>query len=353
MSGTAQDINSRFEETPAADQQQQQAADTSNQSQQAAASPEEQKLLDDAAKATADAGKSGGAQLPEDVAKELEELRRYKEQNPVKVEETAEQKAEREKQFQTQLHQFAFEKGLYNAEDLGKLEALKNQADQDVVYSNFKENFKAINPNASDEDIKEAFDSHYHINSENEHLKKLGESRLQNEAKSYRNPYESKFETAKKEFEIQRNIDAKVPDFDKFLQKVVKDYSPDQWTVFKTKDGDEEIPVNYQLTEEDRKAALESLRNSNNFGLFLKDPQQATEFLQKQLEVHHRMAHNDKINKIIFDSGVSRGTKKGSTTGAENPFPLASQKNAANSTDTSDMAELAKSDDVMRDRRFR
>ena len=155
MSATAQEINSRFEETASTDTGQQQGADAgagaADTQSQGVASAEEQKLLDDAAKATADAGKSGGAQLPEDVAKELEELRQYKQQNPIKAEETPEQKVEREKQYQTDLHKFSLEKGLYSAEDLGKMEALKSQADNDVVYSNFKENFKTINPNATDE----------------------------------------------------------------------------------------------------------------------------------------------------------------------------------------------------------
>ena len=347
---TAQDINSRFEETALAVTEQAQT-EAEGAKTDTAASAEEKKLLDDTTQTAADAGKTGGASLPEDVAKELEELRAYKKQYSQQAEETPEQKAEREKQYQTQLHTFAFEKGLYNAEDLGKLESLKSQADTDIVYSNFKENFKTINPAATEEEMKDAFNSHYHVDSENEHLKKLGENRLAAEAANYRTPFQSKFDSAQKEFEIQRGIDAKVPEFDNFLKKVIKDHSPENWAVFKAKDGEEEIPVNFQLSETDREAAYKQLRQSDNFALFLKDPKQAEELLQKQAEAIHRLTHNDKINKAIFDSGVSRGTKKGSTTGAENAFPINSQKGATQQADTTAMEELQKSDDVMRSRR--
>jgi hypothetical protein len=348
MAVSAADINSRFEEeTPVA-----QGAEAGAAAGQPSA--EEQKLLDDAAKVTADAGKAGGAQLPDDVAKELEELRRYKQENSSKPpEDTPEQKAEKDKQYQADLHKFAFDKGLYAPEDLGKLENLKNKQDNDLVYDNFKDNFKTINKDATDEEIKEAYEAHYHINSENEHLKKLGESRIQQEASNYRTPVQSKFDSAKTQFDTQRNIDAKVPEFDGFLDKVIKAHSPENWAVFKTKDGDEEIPVNFQLTEADRKAAYDAIRNSDNFGIFLreKDPKNVEEFIQKQVEAHYRLTHNDKINKAIFDGGVSLGTKKGSTTGADNSFAVNQNKGATQQADISAMEELSKSDDRMRDHR--
>lgn len=355
MAAPAADINAHFEQIEKDQQAAAGAASSGTDAGDKGAGDKtaEEKLLDDTGKAATDAGKTGGSQIPDDVAKELEELRRYKQENPLKQpDETAEQKAEREKQYSANLHKFAFDKGIYSPDDLGKIESLKTQADTDIVFNGFKENFKGINPAATDEEIKEAFDAHYHTNSDNEHLKKLGESRIQQEANNYRNPYNSKLETAKKEFDTQLAINSKVPEFEGFLQKVIKDHSPENWSVFKTKDGEEEVPVNFQLTEADRKKAFDVLRKSDNFELFLGgDPAKAEEYVQKQLEAYYRLEHNDKINKTIFDMGVSRGTKKGSTTGAENAFPIASEKNKTQQSASDTLKELEESDTRLREHR--
>ncbi len=355
MAAPAADINAHFEQVEKEQQAAAGAASSGTDTDDKGATDKtaEEKLLDDTGKTASDAGKTGGSQIPDDIAKELEELRRYKQENSQKQpDETSEQKAEREKQYNANLHKFAFDKGHYSPDDLGKIESLKNQADTDIVFGNFKENFKTINPNATDTEIKEAFDATYHTASDNEHLKKLGESRIQQEANNYRNPYNSKLETAKKEFDTQLAINSKVPEFEGFLQKVIKDHSPENWAVFKTKDGEEEIPVNFQLTEADRKKAFDVLRKSDNFELFLSgDPAKAGEYVQKQLEAYYRLEHNDKINKTIYDMGVSRGTKKGSTTGADNPFPVASDKNKTQQSATDALKELEESEMKMREHR--
>lgn len=276
--------------------------------------------------------------IPDDVQKELAELRAYKEsivnKEPDKTPDQIAKEAELEK---AELIKYSAENDLMKVDDFNKFETLKAKADKDLVFDKFStevkdeitEEVKAENPDATEEEIsakiKEAFEKEFPLESKNAKAKARAEAKLQREAKEIRTPLESTYNTAKERYSESREIVSKIPEFNKLMDDVIKDSTPEKLIV-KTKDGEQEIDIEVELNKEQRAEIEKLFKNEKVFGKYYNsDEKEKGSFkasIQKKIEGYLKANHFDAAVSKGFEQGVKIGTAKGSTVGAKNPFPL-------------------------------
>ncbi len=276
--------------------------------------------------------------LPEDVKQqlaELEELRAFKkaivEKEPEK---TPEQLAKETQIEKANLRKFAIENDLMTDDDFNQFEAYKTKANRDLVFEKFYKERIEDNEALGDDKlegeeleaaIKEDFEQEYKLNSTNEKTKARGEVRLEKEANELRNPYESKYKTAQERYNEEREMRAKYPPFDNFVEQQIKELTPDKLPLFSTKDDEEDIAIDVELTAADREAIGKTFKNPKNFARFMKSGDNLEELknvLQKKINGYIREHKFDEVGKKIFTTAKGIGIRKGSNIGAEQPFAL-------------------------------
>lgn len=273
----------------------------------------------------------------QDLFKELgvESLDALKEKLKPKPEdkpESPEEKEKRESIYQASIQKYAVENGEMKLEDFSKLESLKGKEDQNLVFENWLSGWKEENPDVdpaeADRLAKEEFESEYKLNSENEKAKARGIAKIAKEAKEIRGPLEKAYKSAKENYDEVREGEAIFPEFNKKVTGFIKEHVPEKYTVFKVKDGEEEVPIDVDLTPAERVEILNSvgesiLRNKANYDLYKKGDFKALQDLAKEkTESLISNKYRDTAAQKIAIEFLSRGTKKGSTTGSKNPFPL-------------------------------
>lgn len=236
-----------------------------------------------------------------------------------------EEKQRKEQIEKAELIKYAAENDLMKVEDFNTYESLKVKADRDLVYERFAKELKEEDPELSDEDIKEEFETEYKINSANEKRKAKGLERLQKEAGEIRTPYEAKFQTATSQYNETKELKAQYPKFATFVDNLIGSIS-DKYTVLKVKEGEEEVAIDIELTKEDRDAISKAFKNEKTFYAFFKGGEAGLNDLKTKI--------SQKIDGYIktskFDVAVNKvaetykgiGVKAGSNVGAENPFAL-------------------------------
>lgn len=230
------------------------------------------------------------------------------------------------------------EEGLMNVDEYSAYESVKNKSDRDLVYEKYAADFKEDNPDATDELIKNEFESDYKLGDKNEKLKNRGESRLKKEAEGIRSPLSSKFTAAKNFVDNYRLTTKEEPAFRKFVDDLVLELTPDTMTIAKAKDDEDELDIPVKFTKEQRDEIAKMFKNPKTFAAYIENKDKLKETLSPSL--------TKKINSIIkvnnFDSAVSFafenakkiGIKKGSSVGAEQPFGLVKNIQRANVTPT-------------------
>jgi len=246
-----------------------------------------------------------------------EHLRQQKE-NSIPLEE----KKKQEDLDKANFIKYSTENGLMNPDEITQFESLKNKADRDLVFESFAKEEKEDDPDLSDDEIKEKFENKYDLNSANEKTKARGESKISKEAKELRSPYSSKFENASKEYADAKKMAAKIPEYNKFMDGLVEELTPEKLVLFKAKEGEEEIAVDVDITKEERAAILKDFKNNKNFVTFLDKPEQAKDLLTKKITSFLKVKYFDTVNAKSLEIGKGIGTKQGSTVGANNPFHL-------------------------------
>lgn len=244
---------------------------------------------------------------------------------------TPEQKEKAEALYKLDLKKFAVENGVMKDEDFVQLDTLKAKQDADVVFEKFKEQYKAENPDVSDEDLeqeaKDEFEEEYKLNSKNEKTKERGVSRLAKEAAEIRQPLESSFNSVKERFDNETQLKQIVPKFTEKIGLISNELVPEKKEWFVGKDGEESVPIEVEISPEDRKEIADKvskrLQTSDIFNLYREGKVDeiktiATDYADYLVGQKVRDAGNAKIAEIF----LGRGAAKGSTIGAKNSFAV-------------------------------
>jgi hypothetical protein len=289
--------------------------------------------------------------IPDNVLKELEELRSFKANmasvEPTRTPEELAKEAELEK---VNFRKFAIESDYMKDEDFSKLESLKSQKDRDLIFEDFSKEWEVENPDVDPEYkesmIKEDFESLYHLNSDNKVLKLKGEKLLAKEATEKRSPLENNYKKAQDGYGEAKSVYATVPKFNKFIDEVIKKNVPDKLTLFKTKEGEQELEVDGELTKE-QKEEIDSMfrKNIKIFEKFKsgKDIDNVEASISKKIQGYIKINTYESANQKSFqlgkELGEGLGTNNGSTIGAKQPYAVvkgiskASVEEAKNSKD--------------------
>jgi hypothetical protein len=220
----------------------------------------------------------------------------------------------------------------FNIEDLTKYESVKTKADAELVFEKFVADFKEENPDIEESELEDAaklaFDDEYKLSSDNEKAKQRGLKRLERDAKELRSPMETVYQKAKSIFEEQRQMKTVFPEYNKFIESVINENTPDKVVLFQTKDGEDEIAVDTEITKEQREEIAKLFKNEKTFAQYLNDKQSKEELgkkIAKKIEGYIRQNNFETAVKKAYETGVGIGTKRGSTVGAENLFGVAAQ----------------------------
>lgn len=265
---------------------------------------------------------------------------------------TPEEKEKRDAIYEAKLQQYAVENGEMKLDDFHQLKTLKSKQDAELVFESYLEDWKEENPEVT-EDIEIAakldFEKEYKLNSENEKIKNKGIARLAKEAAEVRSPLESSYNKAKQSFDDLTTIRENLPKFKDSIQKMIAEAVPEKKEYGKAKDGDEEIPIELELTPEDRAEISEKLAKKfdtlENYLLSVKDGKEAevkealSDYAETLIERKLKAAGITKIAETFFE----RGKSKGSNIGAKNSFAT-NQARQGNTEKTPKSREDAKNE---------
>lgn len=281
-----------------------------------------------------------GELLKELGLSDVSELKTKLTQNSAKVLSPEEKEKEQEK-YNAGLQQYAVENNHMKLEDFSKLTALKQTPDRDIIFKEFArdvaEEVKLDNPEATPEQlaavIAEEFEKEYPLNSANAKTKARAEAKIKREADQMRAPLEKSFAEVKEDFDEALSIKSAFPVFIERMEAIAGEVTPEKFQVLTEKDGDEDVNIEIPLTAEQKKeiskAVLKELSDKPAFELFKnKDFAKIKELAQKKVNAMVREMNYEAGVKKVFEVAMGRGTKKGSTTGAKQPF-VEGQDNAA------------------------
>ncbi len=243
--------------------------------------------------------------------------------------ETPEQVAARQLEYNKKLQLWAIEKGVFTPQDFVEVDRIKDSPDHDLAYESFASEYLAINKDRKDtdgealvvspEEIEEAFNEYYHIESDNQALKTKGEKSIASRANEIRAGVVDKFEQAKLEFNEQEERRVNVPNFQKFIKTTLDSAIPAEIVL---NEGDEDTKVVFSLKDVDRAAIEKELMNNPLFERFHTEgatPELIKEVSEK-IQKDYYWANRSKINAELYEKAVGHGMKKGSAVGAEAPF---------------------------------
>lgn len=255
------------------------------------------------------------------------------------VEETPEQKEKNESLYRANLQTYAVQEGLMKLDDFAKMENLKGVPDKDLVFNSMKDQLKdevlsedaELKGDELETAIKEAFEKEFPLESKNEKVKTRAENKLKREASEIRQPYQKSYEKSKQLFDNDLDLRKSYPEFSKKINGLVSENIPEKFNVFKDKDGEEDISIEVELTEKDKKEILEKVakkaENPNTYALYKKGELATIQQLVKQeTETFMWDKYRGDGLKKVAETFLSRGTKKGSTVGATQPFALNQSK---------------------------
>lgn len=264
--------------------------------------------------------------IPEDIQKELAELRAYKEsilsREPEKTPEQIAKEVELEK---VNFRKYAVEKDLMKDDDFSRFDTVTKKAERDLVFEKFSAEQKEDNPEITEDELKEAFEYEYKLNSDNEKTKARGMARLQKEAAEIKNPLETTYKTAKTQYDEDKAIEKQVAPFKKFMDELIAENTPEKLSLYKAKDGEEEITIDVDLSKSDREELTKLFLTPKNFRSFLDSNGKLDEIkptLAKKINGFLKQKYFETALSKSFETGHGRGVLKGSNVGANQPFAV-------------------------------
>jgi hypothetical protein len=285
--------------------------------------------------------------IPQDVLKELEDLRAFKKTVSESQSKTAEQLQKEADIEKAELIKYSAENNLMKVDDFSRYETSKQRQDRELVFENFSKEWKEDNKDATDEDVTEAFDYAFHLSSENEKLKAKGEKLIAKEAKELRQPLETSYNNAKERYTGEKQLRADYPNFQKYLTEAINSSLPDKIKVGEREIGEEnakeKVAIDIDLTKDEKKEIFDAVQKElSKPEVFLIWKEQTkdgkNEMLQKMVTKESKYLINEKKQAVVFEKtadefyarGKTIGTKSGSTVGATNPFAMVKNKGFQN-----------------------
>lgn len=261
--------------------------------------------------------------------KELNELREWK----TKVAEvqptlTPEQIKKEQDLEDATFRKYAVENDLLKKDDFDKVATIGQRQAKDLVFDKFVTEFKEDNPEIEaaefEAEAKIAFEKEYGLNATTPKAKERAAARLQKEAAELKAPIETPYNTAKERYNQDKALKAEYPVFNKFIDDIITEVVTDKYTV-KTKDGEEEIPVEVEITKEQKKEIETLFKNPKTFYNFTinKDKQdEVKKAIAKKIEGYIKINTYDAAVAKSYETGKGIGVKQGSNVGAGQPFAI-------------------------------
>lgn len=270
----------------------------------------------------------------ERLKKENEELKKPTSKKEPEKAKTPEELAKEKVIYDANLIQFAATTGDLKPEDFTKLDTLRSKADRDLVFERFSADHKEDNPDADPDEIQNAFDEEYKIKSVNDKVRQRGEQRMAKEAGEIRTPLTSSYEKVKGRFDSENEVRQNYPAFSSKVDEITAASIPTKIDVFKDKDGEEEVSVDLDLTDAQRKDIAEKVAKKMNspktYALYkegkLEDIQKKTQEVAEALI--WKEYRQDALKKVAATYN-ERGIKKAKV-GPNNPFPLNDKNQSGN-----------------------
>lgn len=235
---------------------------------------------------------------------------------------------------------YAIENGLAKEADFKNFQTLSEKQDYDLVFESHLAEFKEDNPEITDpaeliQEAKADFEKTYKLNSDNAKAKERATAKIAKAATELRNPVNTVIDKAKEGYNREKEIRANLPEFEKYIHGKVKQYTPEKAIMYKVKDGEEDVNVEIELSEADRKAMAKDFANHKNYTEYAKgDKAKLETALDKKMQAWVKVNKFDEIAKKTFEVAFERGKSKGSNKGADNPFPLVKAGGNEKSTST-------------------
>lgn len=241
--------------------------------------------------------------------------------------------ADKEKQEQIRkadLINFAANEGLMRVEDFNSYESLKSRTDRDLLFEKHLGEWKEDNPDVTDpEEIlsqaKDDFEREYKLNTENEKQKARGEARLKKDATDLRNPVESKFSQTQTAYQERKALEGKLPEFNKAIASLIEKCTPEKLSISKVKDGEEEFPIEVELSKTDREELIKIFTTPKTYRAYAANEKDLSKFegeVTKKVNGFLKTKYFDTAVSTSFEAGKGRGVVKGSNIGAEQPFSV-------------------------------
>lgn len=218
-------------------------------------------------------------------------------------------------------------------DDFKKYESLEAKADRDLVFEKYAAEEKADNPALTDEEIKEAFESEYKLNNENEKIKAKGEAKLKREANELRKPSQNAWNKAQESYKGELGAWQKHQEFKGLVKDTFKSEIPEKYSV-KVKIGEEEIPVIVDVTPELKTKIEKAFNSEKTLSKYLSFDGKPADFAA-DLSRNIKSFIKSELADLAIEEGVKIGIKRGTakaSKGADNPFAL--QDNTANNQQT-------------------
>lgn len=263
-------------------------------------------------------------------------LRQQKENN--KPDEEKQKEAALDK---AHLIKYATENDLMKPDDFTKLESLQAVADRDLVYKNWLETWKEENADVNPDDIeslsKQDFEAEYKLNSENEKAKERGLAKLKKEADEIRSPLQSTYNKTKQQWDEAKSMAKEYPSYKKFIAEIITENTPDKIVVLKTKEGEDDIEIDVELSKEDKEEIAKIFDNNKNFVKYLGSKNKDKEFkeiVSKKINTYIKANKFDAAVNKAFTTAKGLGVKQGSNVGAENLYGVGNKKENPNGQST-------------------
>jgi hypothetical protein len=277
-------------------------------------------------------------EIPADIQKELEELRAFRQTITEKESKTQEQIAKEAEIEKAEFIKFSAENDLMKVDDFARFETAKQRQDRELVFENFSKEWKDENKDATDDEVQEAFDNQYHVNSDSDKAKSRGEKLIAKEAKELRTPLETSYTKAKGSYEQHKVLKQDMPNFQKFIDSTIEKNISDKIKVYEKEIDSEKIAVDIEITKEEKKEIFDAVKKEiathESYATWKKDSKDGkNERLEKMIAKEVKYLINEKKQSLAYEStatkfyevGEKKGTAKGSNVGANNPFAVIRQ----------------------------
>jgi hypothetical protein len=130
------------------------------------------------------------------------------------------------------------------------------------------------------------------------------------------------YQEAKEQYDADTDVRTNFPKYVGKIEKIVSGIVPEKIEWFKTKDGDEDIPIEIDLPEADRKEIIEKvtkrMQNPDTYNLFkegkLEDiKERVEEYSEYLINKKTKEMGSAKVAEIFLKRGVAQGSKVGAT----------------------------------------